>query len=169
MTVSTTREIMPDVQSRGDTREITIQKVGVRRVRYPFNIQIDGQAQPTVADWEMTVALPAEEKGTHMSRFIALLEEHRNQPVDLAAYCEMATQMLDLLDAQQGEICAEFPIFINKVAPVSEVSSLLDYQLRWVVRANTELAQPIEAIDVQVTVPVTSLCPCSKEISDRKS
>src|SRR5690625_6924055 len=78
----------------------------------------------------------------------------------------MATQMLDLLDARQGEICAEFPIFIDKVASVSQVSSLLDYQLRWVVRANSELAQPIEAIDVQVTVPVTSLCPCSKEISE---
>src|SRR5690625_6134385 len=151
MTVSTTREIMPDVQSRGDTRQITIHKVGVRRVRYPFNIEIDGQAQPTVADWEMTVALPAEEKGTHMSRFIALLEEHRNQRVDLTAYCEMATQMLDLLDARQGEICAEFPIFIDKVAPVSQVSSLLDYQLRWVVRANSELAQPIEAIDRKST------------------
>src|SRR5690625_7968260 len=103
MTVSTTREIMPDVQSRGDTREITIQKVGVRRVRYPFNIQIDGQAQPTVADWEMTVALPAEEKGTHMSRFIALLEEHLNQPVALTAYFDIDTPMLDLLDARQRE------------------------------------------------------------------
>ncbi len=166
MTVSTTREIMPDVQSRGDTRQITIQKVGVRRVRYPFNIQIDGQAQPTVADWEMTVALPAEEKGTHMSRFIALLEEHRNQPVDLAGYCQMATQMLDLLDARQGELRAEFPIFIDKEAPVSKVSSLLDYQLSWVVRANADLNQPIEALQVQVTIPVTSLCPCSKEISE---
>lgn len=165
MTVSTTRETMPDVQSRGDTRQITIQKVGVRRVRYPFTIQIDGQAQPTVADWELTVALPAEEKGTHMSRFIALLEEHRHRPVDLAAYCQMAVHMLELLDARQGEIQAEFPIFINKVAPISKVNSLLDYRVRWIVQANAEQAQPIEALTVQVTVPVTSLCPCSKEIS----
>src|SRR5690625_3131396 len=100
-----------------------------------------------------------------MSRFIALLEEYRGQPVDLATYCQMATQMLELLDARQGEIRAEFPIFINKVAPVSKVSSLLDYHLRWVVRANSDLSQPIEALSVQVTVPVTSLCPCSKEIS----
>src|SRR5690625_7873285 len=107
MTVSTTREIMPDVQSRGDTRQITIQKVGVRRVRYPFNIQIDGQAQPTVADWEMTVAVPAEEKGTHTSRFIALLEEHRNQPVDLAWDGQVAHQRVHLLDTAQGETRAE--------------------------------------------------------------
>src|SRR5690625_5405513 len=78
----------------------------------------------------------------------------------------MATQMLDLLDARQGELRAEFPIFIDKEAPVSKVSSLLDYQLSWVVRANADLSQPIEALQVQVTITVTSLCPCSKEMSE---
>jgi len=166
MTVSTTRETMPDVQSRVDTRQVSIQKVGVRRVRYPFNIKVGAQAQPTVANWEMTVFLPAEEKGTHMSRFIALLEQYRAQPVDLNSYCQMATEMLTLLDAEQGEIQAQFPIFINKAAPVSKVESLLDYQVRWLVQANNQQSQPIQLLKVEVTVPVTSLCPCSKEISD---
>lgn len=158
---------MPDVQSRVDTREIAIQKVGVRSVRYPFHVQISGESQPTVADWEMTVALPAEEKGTHMSRFIALLEEKRTQPVDLSEFCQMATQMLSLLEAKQGEIQAQFPIFINKEAPISKVKSLLDYKLQWLVRAQTNGQDAeVEALEVTVTVPVTSLCPCSKEISD---
>lgn len=166
MTVSTTSVTMPDVQSRVDTRQIAIQKVGVRGVRYPLQVQIGAQAQPTVADWELTVALPAEEKGTHMSRFIALLEEYRAQAVGLQDFCQMAAEMLDLLDARQGEIQARFPIFINKEAPVSKVQSLLDYELEWIVQADADKPQSIERLQVEVTVPVTSLCPCSKEISD---
>lgn len=166
MTVSTTSVTMPDVQSRVDTRQIAIQKVGVRGVRYPFQVQIGAEAQPTVADWELTVALPAEEKGTHMSRFIALLEEYRTQKVGLQEYCQMAVQMLDLLDADKGEIHAQFPVFINKEAPISKVQSLLDYELQWSVHADANKPQSIESVQVGITVPVTSLCPCSKEISD---
>lgn len=166
MTVSTTSVTMPDVQSRVDTRQIAIQKVGVRGVRYPLQVQIGAQPQPTVADWELTVALPAEEKGTHMSRFIALLEEYRAQAVGLQDFCQMAADMLDLLDARQGEMQARFPIFINKEAPVSKVQSLLDYELEWIVQADADKPQSIERLQVGVTVPVTSLCPCSKEISD---
>lgn len=166
MTVSTTRVTMPDVQSRVDTRQIAIQKVGVRGVRYPVQVQIAGQPQHTVADWELTVALPPEEKGTHMSRFIALLEEYRQQALDLDDFCTMALQMLKLLDAQEGEMQAAFPVFINKAAPVSQVESLLDYELKWSVVAQADEAQPIKELCVSVVVPVTSLCPCSKEISD---
>ncbi|WP_322997334.1 GTP cyclohydrolase FolE2 [Castellaniella sp.] len=154
---------MPDVQSSADTRHIAIQRVGVRGVRHPLLVAGAGQPQATIADWEMTVGLPAEEKGTHMSRFIALLESHRSQamtPVTLAA---MAQDMLVLLQADAGDVTARFPYFIDKVAPVSGVRSLLDYQVRWTVQARQDR---LPAFALEVLVPVTSLCPCSKAISD---
>lgn len=155
---------MPDVQSSVDTRRLPIQRVGVRGVRHPMLIAgSNGQALPTVADWELTVALPAEEKGTHMSRFVAQLEQYRRQPMTPALFCEMAETMLPLLNASQGDITAEFPYFIDKVAPVSGVSSLMDYQVKWMARATEGEATHFE---LTVVVPVTSLCPCSKAISE---
>ncbi|MGB3289632.1 MAG: GTP cyclohydrolase FolE2 [Burkholderiaceae bacterium] len=153
---------MPDVQSSVDTRHIAIQRVGVRGVRHPMAIaQADGSAQATVANWELTVALPAQEKGTHMSRFVALLEKHRQTAMTPVLFCAMAQDMLPLLNAQKGDIAATFPYFLPKTAPVSGVSSLMDYEVKWVARAQagaTEFA-------LSVLVPVTSLCPCSKAIS----
>ncbi|NYT65809.1 GTP cyclohydrolase I FolE2 [Alcaligenaceae bacterium] len=160
---------MPDVQSSVDTRHIAIQRVGVRGVRHPMLIAAsDGSAMPTVAQWEMTVALPAQEKGTHMSRFVALLELHKSTPMTPALFCEMAAQMLPLLDATQGDMTAVFPYFINKVAPVSGVASLMDYELTWTARAKHSDAQsdPVLEFELGVQVPVTSLCPCSKAISN---
>lgn len=121
------------------------------------------QPMPTVADFELTVALPAHEKGTHMSRFVALLEEHRHIPMTPQTFCGMAEQMLLLLNAQQGDITASFPYFRSKTAPVSGVSSLMDYQLTWFARASE--GKPTE-FELTVLVPVTSLCPCSKAISE---
>src|SRR5690606_24712027 len=126
---------MPDVQSSVDTRRLPIQRVGVRGVRHPMLIAGPTQVLPTVADWELTVALPAEEKGTHMSRFVAQLEQYRRTAMTPALFCEMAETMLPLLNAQQGDIMASFPYFIDKVAPVSGVSSLMDYQVQWKARA----------------------------------
>ncbi|MFV0282505.1 MAG: GTP cyclohydrolase FolE2 [Castellaniella sp.] len=155
---------MPDVQSGPDTRRIAIQRVGVRGVRHPLLVVTGaGQSQATVADWEMTVALPADEKGTHMSRFISLLESRRTEPMTPAALCAMAQSMLDLLQADVGDVTARFPYFIEKPAPVSGVRSLMDYQVRWSVRARRGTA-PRFSLFVQV--PVTSLCPCSKAISE---
>src|SRR5690606_10278160 len=95
--------VMPDVQSSVDTRRISIQRVGVRGVRHPMLIAAaDGSAQPTVASWELTVALPADEKGTHMSRFVALLEQNRQTPLTPVRFCEMARAMLPLLNADRG-------------------------------------------------------------------
>src|SRR5690625_7890341 len=96
MTVSTTSVTMPDVQSRVDTRQIAIQKVGVRGVRYPLQGQIGAQPQPTVADWELAVALPVEVKGTHMSRSIALLEVCGAQDVGLQGFFLVADVVLGL-------------------------------------------------------------------------
>ena len=153
---------MPDVQSSVDTRHIAIQRVGVRGVRHPMMLAANGETVPTVADWELTVALPAHEKGTHMSRFVALLEEHRRTPMTPTLFCDMAQAMLALLDAEQGDMRARFPYFLNKVAPVSEVASLMDYEVSWKSVARANAAAEFE---LSVLVPVTSLCPCSKAIS----
>jgi len=155
--------VMPDVQSTPDTRQIRIQRVGIRGVRHPMLIAgADDAPQATVANWTLTVALPAEEKGTHMSRFVALLEDYRSQAMTPALFCQMTRAMLALLHAQQGDITAAFPYFINKAAPVSGVQSLMDYEVRWIARAHDEVVE----FELVVQVPVTSLCPCSKTISD---
>ncbi len=155
---------MPDVQSSVDTRHIAIERVGVRGVRHPMLIAAaDGAAPlPTVASWELTVALPAQEKGTHMSRFVALLEEHRQIPMTPALFCGMAVAMLTLLNAEKGDIAASFPYFMSKVAPVSGVASLMDYEVKWIARAQGDTTE----FELSVLVPVTSLCPCSKAISE---
>lgn len=155
--------VMPDVQSSVDTRHMPIQRVGVRGVRHPMLIAAgSGPALPTVATWELTVALSAQEKGTHMSRFVALLEQYRVQAMTPALFCEMAQAMLPLLNAEQGDMIATFPYFINKAAPVSGVLSLMDYELKWTARANADATE----FELGLLVPVTSLCPCSKAISN---
>jgi len=155
--------VMPDVQSSADTRHIPIQRVGIRGVRHPMLVQAgDGSAMATVANWTLTVALPAEEKGTHMSRFVALLEKYRSTPMTPALFRAMAREMLPLLHAQKGDLTAAFPYFINKSAPVSGVQSLMDYEVQWIARASGEEVE----FELVVQVPVTSLCPCSKAISE---
>ncbi|ARP86054.1 GTP cyclohydrolase FolE2 [Bordetella genomosp. 9] len=155
--------VMPDIQSSADTRHIPIQRVGIRGVRHPMLVQAaDGSAMATVANWTLTVALPAQEKGTHMSRFVALLEKYRQVPMTPAAFRDMAREMLPLLHAQRGDITAAFPYFINKSAPVSGVQSLMDYEVQWIARAAGDEVD----FELVVQVPLTSLCPCSKAISE---
>ncbi|WP_298053436.1 GTP cyclohydrolase FolE2 [uncultured Paenalcaligenes sp.] len=165
-TLTTPVEIMPDVQSSVDTRHIPIQKVGVRDVTYPLLVDNGSEAMPTVAEWELTVALPAEEKGTHMSRFLELLEKHRTAPMSMQGFCQMTAEMLGLLNATEGDVSASFPYFINKKAPVSGVSSLLDYQVSWSANAVATVDDDADVqFELTILVPVTSLCPCSKAIS----
>src|SRR3546814_10857234 len=95
--------------------------------------QADGTPLPTVAQWELTVALPANEKGTHMSRFVALLETYRSRSMKPALFCRMAQDMLPLLNAQEDDMSAAFPYFLSKKAPISGAQSLLDYDLAWTV------------------------------------
>jgi GTP cyclohydrolase I len=152
---------IPDTQSARDDRQLAIQRVGVRSVRYPIQLRIEGAVVPTVADWSLDVALPAEQKGTHMSRFVAWLDAI-DAPLDAARLRVEAARMLDLLGADAGRIEASFPFFLRKRAPVSGVESLLEYQGRFVVEARTDHT----TVWVEVIVPVKSLCPCSKEISD---
>ena len=152
---------IPDTQSSRDERRLAIQRVGVKDVRYPLHVRVAGAVQSTAARWSLDVALPAERKGTHKSRFVAWLDG-LDVALDMSTLRERHAAMLQLLDATEGRIEAEFSFFLRKRAPVSGVSSLLDYQGRWV----SQTRQGVTTVTMQVGVPVKSLCPCSKEISD---
>ncbi|MDL2284771.1 GTP cyclohydrolase FolE2 [Oxalobacter sp. OttesenSCG-928-P03] len=156
--------IIPDVQSKPDNRRIAIQRVGVKGVRHPFRIRTASAIQPTVGIWNLYVHLPDEQKGTHMSRFIALLEETgapETPPLDIAAFTGLTRKMLTLLDASDGRIEVTFPYFVKKAAPVSKVESLMDYEVGLI----CEIKNNDVEVWQKVLVPVTSLCPCSREIS----
>ena len=152
---------IPDTQSERDERHLAIQRVGVKDVRYPIELRIGKAVLPTVAQWDLDVALPAEQKGTHMSRFVAWLDA-LEQPLDAPALRRGLAAMLDKLAAREGRIEARFPFFLRKRAPVSGVESLLEYQGRWI----AESRGGATVLWAEVVVPVKSLCPCSKEISD---
>lgn len=155
---------IPDTQSEHDGRRLAIQQVGIRGVRYPLRIQLSGGLQQTVALWSLDVALPADKKGTHMSRLVAWLDDLHAKPgaPGLAEFQGGLQEMLQRLDAQEGRIEASFAFFIEKRAPVSGVTSLLDYQGRWIVERRDGQSK----VWCEASVPVKSLCPCSKEISD---
>jgi GTP cyclohydrolase I len=156
------RFFLPDMQSSPDHRQLAIQRVGVKGLRYPLAlIDAAGETHATVATLAMTVGLPPEVKGTHMSRFVEMLERER-PALSLRDLRQMFAEMLVHLEADSGRIEMRFPYFIRKTAPVSGVASLLD------IDAGIDVwAEPGSAVEMAlvVTVPVTSLCPCSKEIS----
>jgi GTP cyclohydrolase I len=152
---------IPDTQSAPDLRHLPIQRVGVKGVRYPLRIVVGGAVQSTTAQWSLDVALPADKKGTHMSRFVAWLEA-LDAPLDAAELRARHEAMLDKLGAQEGRVEAAFSFFLRKRAPVSGLQSLMDYEGRWI----AETRHGASALWAEVAVPVKSLCPCSKEISD---
>ncbi|MBE7419024.1 MAG: GTP cyclohydrolase I FolE2 [Ideonella sp.] len=152
---------IPDTQSGRDERRLPIQRVGVKDVRYPLTLRVAGVAQPTTAQWDLDVALPADAKGTHMSRFVAWLDT-LEAPLDATTLRAQLARMLELLGAQEGRIEAWFDFFLRKRAPVSGVQSLLDYRGRWIAETRDGRTQ----VWSEVGVPVKSLCPCSKEIAD---
>jgi GTP cyclohydrolase FolE2 len=153
---------LPDIQARADVRAIAIDSVGIKNIRYPVTVRtLDGRAQPSVAEFDMYVGLPPDVKGTHMSRFVELLEAHATT-LDYSTVQHLLRNMLDRLGADHGELEIRFPYFIRKPAPVSGVESALDHQVTIIARLN-----PTDGfrLRLQVTVAATSLCPCSKEIS----
>ncbi len=152
---------LPDVQSSHDLRNVAIARVGIRSLSYPVQVATAHGSQPSVASVDMFVALPAHIKGTHMSRFIEVLAAHR-EPLAAASMRTLMATMLARLEASHGEIEVRLPYFILKSAPVSGVQSLMDYRLA--LRAVADAAGL--RVWQTVTVPVTSLCPCSKKISD---
>ena len=154
---------LPDIQALPDLRQLAIARVGVKCVRHPLRwSEANGHAQNTVATFDMYVGLPPGQKGTHMSRFLEILALHGRE-MDRAGFALLFERMLDRLEASTGLVDMRFTCFYEKAAPVSGVASLMDYE----VRLRREVRAPGADCEswIEVLVPVTSLCPCSKEIS----
>jgi GTP cyclohydrolase IB len=152
---------LPDIQSSRDARAIAINRVGVKGIRYPLTVVYrDGSMHSSVATVAMYVALPGHSKGTHMSRFLELLESMRD-PLTVDALAGLMQRMLTRLEADAGSIEIRVPYFLRKRAPVSGVESLMDYDVKF----SSEVLNGQGTLGLEVVVPVTSLCPCSKEIS----
>ncbi len=152
---------IPDIQNSEDTRRIPIDKVGIKDIRHPVKIRDkSGDVRHTVANFNMTVGLPHNFKGTHMSRFVEILNSHERE-ISVESFPSMLEAMVARLEAKTGQIEMRFPYFISKTAPVSGVPSLMDYDVTFIGDIDGGRIRST----VRVLVPVTSLCPCSKEIS----
>jgi GTP cyclohydrolase I len=150
-----------DVQGSADSRRIAIDKVGIKNIRHPVRVSDrSGAEQHTVATFNMYVYLPHDFKGTHMSRFVQILNNHERE-IGVASFKDMLTEMSQRLESEAGHIEMSFPFFVNKKAPVTGVESLLDYEVTFI----GEIRHGQPSLDIKVVVPVTSLCPCSKKIS----
>jgi GTP cyclohydrolase IB len=151
-----------DVQGRADSRRIPINKVGIKDVYHPVRVKDRSRGeQHTIANFNMYVALPHDFKGTHMSRFVEVL--HRNErEISVESFRDMLVEMTEKLDAESGHIEMRFPYFVMKKAPVSQVESLMDYQACLIGELNAGKAE----LWLEVIVATTSLCPCSKQISN---
>src|SRR4051812_31834113 len=154
---------IPDVQGSADTRRLAIDKVGIKSIRHPVRVgDRDGGVQHTIATFNMYVGLPHDFKGTHMSRFVEILNAHERE-ISPDTFRVMLREMVKKLEAESGHIEMTFPYFVNKKAPVSGVQSLMDYEVTFI----GEILDGRETFTLKVLVPVTSLCPCSKKISER--
>ncbi len=154
---------MIDVQNQLDHRNIPIDKVGIKNLRYPITVKDRREGrQTTVASINMYVDLPHEYKGTHMSRFVEMLHLLRTE-ISLKKFSVILEQMKKHLNAASAHIEVTFPYFIEKHAPVSGSPGLMDYTCRIVGSSNSD-----DEVDLmsEVNVPISSVCPCSKEISD---
>ncbi len=150
-----------DVQGSADTRRIAIDKVGIKDIRHPVRVRDRGGIeQHTVATFNMYVYLPHSFKGTHMSRFVQILNNHERE-ISVGSFKDMLVEMSQRLESEAGHIEMRFPFFVNKKAPVTGVESLLDYDVSFI----GEIRDGHPTLYIRVVVPVTSLCPCSKEIS----
>ncbi len=153
---------IPDVQAAADARKIAIDRVGVKEVVYPMRLRTrEGGEQQTVANINMYVALPHHQKGTHMSRFLEVLNEHSGEPVKPEGIPALTRAIRDRLEAEEAHFEAEFTYFIRKLAPVTKMPGLMDYRVRFECTSNGD-----DDLLLSVSAPATSLCPCSKEISE---
>jgi GTP cyclohydrolase I len=152
---------LEDVQGRADARRLPINRVGIKDIRHPVRVK-DRSAgeQHTIAYFNMYVSLPHNFKGTHMSRFVEIL--HGEREISVESFRAMLEKMTERLEADTGHIEMSFPFFVMKKAPVSGVESLMDYQATLIGERRDGQTETW----VRVVVPVTSLCPCSKKISD---
>ncbi|MDP2173367.1 MAG: GTP cyclohydrolase FolE2 [Candidatus Cloacimonadaceae bacterium] len=153
--------IIPDVQNHPDLRKILIDKVGVKGVRYPIVVEdISNGIQHTVADLNIYVELPHHLRGTHMSRFIEVLNKYHDSSI-IAQLDSFLMRLKEVLKADAAYVDISFPYFVKKHAPVSKITSLMSYQCFF----NASF-RDIYELWIGVTVPVTTLCPCSREISE---
>ncbi len=150
-----------DVQGHADTRRIPINRVGIKDVAHPVKVKDRSEGeQHTIATFNMYVNLPHNFKGTHMSRFVEIL--HGEREISVRSFRAMLERMTQRLEADAGHIEMSFPFFVMKKAPVSGVESLMDYKASLIGEQKNGKAETW----VRVVVPVTSLCPCSKQISE---
>jgi GTP cyclohydrolase IB len=157
---------MPDVQAAHDRRNVAIDKVGVKDITYPIRLRTlcgktgEVSEQTTVATVNMYVSLPHYQKGTHMSRFLEVLNQHTAEPLTPDRIPALTRAIRERLGAENAHFEARFTYFIKKEAPVTGQPGLMDYQVTFECTANggTDFVMGVSA-------PATSLCPCSKEIS----
>ena len=153
---------IPDIQSKADTRRLAIDQVGIRAIRHPVKVRDRSQGeQYTIAVFNMYVGLPHNFKGTHMSRFVEVLNDHDNV-ISVHSFRDIVKEVAVKLNSESSRIEMTFPFFLEKSAPVTRVKSLVDYEATLF----GDLIDGDVSISTRVVVPVTSLCPCSKEISD---
>ncbi|MFK7884322.1 MAG: GTP cyclohydrolase FolE2 [Phycisphaerales bacterium] len=153
---------MPDVQASRDQRMVAIDRVGVKEVVYPIRLATPGGGeQHSVANISMYVALPQEQKGTHMSRFLEVLNEHAGEPIRPQDIPSLTRAIRDRLKAEQAHFEASFTYFIEKPAPVTKQPGLMNYEVTLECTSNSH-----DDLLMTVAAPATSLCPCSKEISE---
>ena len=155
------REVnMNDIQNQRDHRRIEINKVGVKNIRYPITVLDKAKGfQHTVASVNMYVGLPHRFKGTHMSRFVEILNKYKGD-IAIKTFSKILTEVKRKLKAETAHLEVEFPYFIEKEAPVTKSRSLMEYICRFCGSSNEE-----EDFYVGIVVPITTVCPCSKEIS----
>jgi GTP cyclohydrolase I len=154
---------MIDVQRQYDHRNISIDKVGVKDIRYPVSVMDKANGvQHTVASVNMYVDVPREFKGTHMSRFIEILNEFHGH-LDIREFSAILSALRERLQAKSAHMEISFPYFIQKLSPVTESAGLMEYGCR--IAGTQDMVNGCDLV-LEVNVPITTVCPCSKEISD---
>jgi GTP cyclohydrolase I len=157
-------EKLKDTQNERDERNIAIDRVGVKSLRFPVEVrEKEGGSQRTVATVSLAVDLPHHYKGTHMSRFVEVLNAHGNC-LDIRSMASVPQELLERLDSERAHVEFRFPFFRSKAAPVTKKEGMMDYEVIFEVEA--EKGGSVDFV-VTVMVPVATLCPCSKAISDR--
>jgi GTP cyclohydrolase I len=161
------REGLQDIQSSPDTRNIPLTKVGVKGLEYPIRVlDREHKVQHTTGRADLYADLPRHFKGTHMSRFVEIFHRHRDD-LSMPRFLEMLEKIAASLEAESAWGTVEFPYFLEKKAPVSRIPGMMSYRCRYQGRVSRAGAQFTRPFVVSVSVPVTTVCPCSKAISDR--
>ncbi|WP_273266580.1 GTP cyclohydrolase FolE2 [Flexistipes sinusarabici] len=153
--------MLKDVQSLNDDRNLSIDKVGIKDILYPIVVKDKNKGkQHTVARIDMFVKLPHSFKGTHMSRFVEILNNYKAD-IDIRSFGDILDDMMGVLDSEVAGVEVRFPYFIEKKAPVSNLPSIMDYECEYTGYATKSEKDFVTT----VKVPVVSVCPCSREIS----